>query len=170
MALPSVGSLSETFSLFLSHRAVPVNKRAQESPEASFLSGPGSLFLCPPGAAAFSRKRAGGLVAARPSPGNRVYTHFWPARVSSIWRRRAPPRPLPSTCLPHLCPRQDRRRPRPRPRTRSRSRPWSRRRAPRAHRLARPARRPRCPSPCFTGHWTLKTRSWPPARGRSGNY
>lgn len=158
-------SAQNLLSFLISYGDEPESKSTSG---ATLLSGPGFFFLCPPGAAVFSRERVGCLVATRPSPGNHVYTHtLGQARVWSTWRRKAPVRPLYPTCLPHLCRSQDRRRPRPRPRLRSQSSPWSQRRALSAHCLARPAARTCCPSQCFMGRWTLKTHSWPPVRRRS---
>ena len=87
------------------------------------------------------------------------------AWVSITWRHKDTPRPIrPATHLPRLCLRQDQHRSRPQPRPRSR--PWSPRRALSTRCLGPPAARTRCPSPCFMGRWTLKTRSWPPVRRR----
>lgn len=67
-------SAQNLLSFLISYGDEPESKSTSG---ATLLSGPGFFFLCPPGAAVFSRERVGCLVATRPSPGNHVYTHSW---------------------------------------------------------------------------------------------
>lgn len=169
LALLFTGSLSGTPSTFFSLMAAPLSKWAETPQEHPFLD----LVLLPlsAGGAGFPRQRARCRLP-RDRRQATACTHLGSDPGPSIWRRRARLRPLPAACLRSPCRRQDCRRPRLRPRPRLRSRPRSRGRAPGAHGLSgpRPAARTRCPSRCFMGRWTPKTRSWPPARMRSGTY
>lgn len=153
-------SIQNFLSILISYSGA--SEKRTKKPKEHHLSRLGSFPLCPPGAAAFPRKRVGCLVATRPSPGNRVHTHSGSGPVSSTWLRKLLARPPRPTCLSHRCRLQDHHRPRPRPPPQSPSRPWSRRRAY----LAPHAARTRCPSPCFMGRWTQKIRFWPPLRRR----